>query len=133
MGKPYIRHSSVLVIDDNPTSLASVCTTLRLRGFEVSSASGSAEALGQLMTKEYLDLVLVGMDMPEMDGVAFATGLRRTDRFQSTRILMMSDHIEPPKSFCTIGQGERVLVLQKPIAPEVLVDEAIAAIASIPR
>lgn len=133
MGKPYVRHSSVLVLDYQMASLQAACESLSRRGFEVIAASSGGEAFDKLKGRSHIDLTFIDMDLSRSGGIAFADGLRQMECFRTTRILMMSSSTESPKSFCTIGQGERVLVLQKPIASEMLVDEAIAAIASVPR
>jgi CheY-like chemotaxis protein len=58
----------ILVVDDNPDSVAIMQGILESRGYDVAAASGGAEAL-QLLKKEAVDLVLLDIMMPEMNGI----------------------------------------------------------------
>jgi CheY-like chemotaxis protein len=58
----------ILVVDDNPDSVAIMRGILESRGYDVVAASGGAEAL-QLLKKEAVDLVLLDIMMPEMNGM----------------------------------------------------------------
>lgn len=58
----------VLVVDDNPDSVAIMRGILEARGYDVATAGSGAEAL-QLVTSEPVDLVLLDVMMPEMSGM----------------------------------------------------------------
>jgi CheY-like chemotaxis protein len=58
----------ILVVDDNPDSVAIMRGILESRGYDVAAASGGAEAL-QFLKKEAVDLVLLDIMMPEMNGM----------------------------------------------------------------
>ena len=58
----------VLVVDDNPDSVAIMRGILEGRGYDVAAAHSGTEAL-QFLKKEAVDLVLLDIMMPEMSGM----------------------------------------------------------------
>jgi CheY-like chemotaxis protein len=58
----------VLVVDDNPDSVAIMRGILEGRGYDVAAAHSGTEAL-QFLEKETVDLVLLDIMMPEMSGM----------------------------------------------------------------
>jgi signal transduction histidine kinase/CheY-like chemotaxis protein/HPt (histidine-containing phosphotransfer) domain-containing protein len=69
------RRCGVLVVEDNPVNQKVVATMLKKRGHRVVVASNGREAL-EALDKERVDLVLMDVQMPAMDGFE-ATGLIR--------------------------------------------------------
>ncbi len=58
----------VLVVDDNPDSVAIMRGILEAREYDVVAAGSGAEAL-QLIRNEAVDVVLLDVMMPEMSGM----------------------------------------------------------------
>ncbi|MBW1770366.1 MAG: response regulator [Deltaproteobacteria bacterium] len=61
------RRFGVLVVEDNPVNQKVAATMLKKRGHRVVVASNGREAL-EALDKERVDLVLMDVQMPEMDG-----------------------------------------------------------------
>ena len=76
----------VLLVDDEPRIVDSVRMNLELDGFEVSEANNGREALDKLR-RVMVDLVVLDVMMPEMDG--FET-LRELRRFSSVPVIMLT-------------------------------------------
>lgn len=66
----------VLVIDDNEINLKVVSSLLEMDGHHVVTANSGEQGL-QLIDRDRFDVVLVDIMMPDMDGTAFITNLRR--------------------------------------------------------
>ena len=64
----------ILVVDDDPSILATVSEILEFEGYPVSTASNGAEALAQIERRQP-SLILLDMRMPVMDGWGFARRL----------------------------------------------------------
>jgi CheY-like chemotaxis protein len=77
----------ILVVDDDPTILATVAETLDLEGYPVVTATNGAEALDAL-EREMPSLVLLDMRMPVLDGWGFVRVLR--ERGLNPTLVVMS-------------------------------------------
>ena len=65
----------ILVVDDDPTILATVSEALDLEGFPVVTATNGAEAL-DVLDRISLSVVLLDMRMPVLDGWGFMRAIR---------------------------------------------------------
>ena len=65
----------ILVVDDDPNTLASVARAFRMAGYEATVCDSAARAL-QLMAATRFDVVLSDVVMPGMDGIAMLEQLR---------------------------------------------------------
>jgi len=69
-------YAKVLAIDDEPLILRFLQYNLRLAGYDVCTASTGGEGL-RLMQSSPLDLVLLDLGLPDMDGLETLRQLRR--------------------------------------------------------
>ena len=76
----------VLVVDDEPQILRTLAINLRARGYDVATAGDGGEALTSAGSQPP-DVVVLDLGLPDMDGVAVITGLRR---WSSVPILVLS-------------------------------------------
>jgi DNA-binding NtrC family response regulator len=82
MSKPRL-----LIVDDDPGTLASLSRAFALEGYETITANSAAAALGRL-DRESVDGILSDVVMPEMDGLQFLEALR--DRATQAPVILMS-------------------------------------------
>jgi DNA-binding response OmpR family regulator len=68
---------AVLVVDDEAVTLKVLETALKKRGYDVTTANSSSDALG-LLNKNSYDIVIADIVMPDMDGFAFLAEVRKT-------------------------------------------------------
>ncbi len=66
----------ILVVDDEPSLVDSVSTALRYEGFDVIEATTGRAGLLAAQSNEP-DLIVLDVMLPDLDGVAIATRLRR--------------------------------------------------------
>ena len=81
--------ATVLVIDDVPVFRDVVQHALAAAGHVVLTATNGAEGLKRLESDK-VDLVLLDLAMPEMDGVSFLRRLREDKRFDALPVLVVT-------------------------------------------
>ncbi len=71
------RGGVILVVDDDPSLRRMVRTSLDRAGHQVIEAAGGREAIDTL-EQEKVDLILLDVTMPDVDGIEVCTEIRRT-------------------------------------------------------
>lgn len=108
----------ILHVEDNFENMLLVRRVLESEGYEVIEASNGREAL-EFLDSEQIDLALLDINMPDIDGYTLATRIRRTPRFAGMPILAMTANVMR-------GDRERSLqagcdgYIQKPIDIDML-------------
>ena len=77
----------ILVVDDDKSTRRFLSAVLKKNGYTVSTACNGEDAL-ELMDKEHIDLVVLDIMMPKMDGYEFTSILREAQN--NLPILMVS-------------------------------------------
>jgi two-component system KDP operon response regulator KdpE len=65
----------ILVVDDDTAILRLLSTNLKARGYEVITATDGEEAL-EAVQKDYIDLIILDIMMPKVDGVQVCCHIR---------------------------------------------------------
>src|SRR5688572_7383282 len=86
MSQPETRR--ILVVDDDPGVMAAHSRYVRAIGYEVESAADGFEALSKLALG--IDLVLLDISMPNMDGFEVAERIRALPEHASLPIVMVT-------------------------------------------
>lgn len=73
-----IRNEHVLIVDEEPTTREVVGEVLRDCGYRVSLAADGREAI-ELSSVRPPDLVLTGLSLPRLDGIALIRRLHQRD------------------------------------------------------
>jgi len=110
---------NVLVIDDSATTRLFYRTTLESAGFTVDEAANGLEGLEKTMLEPF-DLVIVDINMPKMDGIAFLTELRRREEIRGLPALVISTQQRDKDRARAHAAGANAYVV-KPIDPQALV------------
>ena len=77
----------ILVVDDDKNTRKYISAVLEAEGYTVSVAENGEEAL-EMTGKEFIDLVVLDVMMPKMDGYTFTKELREADN--NLPVLMVS-------------------------------------------
>ena len=80
----------VLTVDDDYRNVFAVAAVLEQEGVEVISAESGLEALKKLQDIPGIDVVLMDIMMPEMDGYETMRRIRTIDRFRSLPIIALT-------------------------------------------
>jgi signal transduction histidine kinase/ActR/RegA family two-component response regulator len=121
----------ILVVDDIATNRLVAVTFLRLMGASALECDSGAAAL-EVLSREPVDLVLLDMVMPDMDGLDALKAIRALTwgRAAPPVIAMTADATEERRRACLAAGLDGYVV--KPLSPEVL-SEALAQALGVPR
>lgn len=109
----------VLVIEDEPEVRRHVQQALDIEGYSVLTAADGHEGL-RLLREEPVDLVLVDLLMPGMDGLELIRQLRRTRL--TAKIIAMSGGIGDWNYLQVSAYLGAHMTLQKPFSRQMLLD-----------
>ncbi len=85
------QQTSLLVVDDDPSVLKLMHDFFRHRGFDVRAAPGGPEAL-QALAAGHVDVTILDLDMPKVDGWMVLGAMREDVRTWDTQVLLFSAH-----------------------------------------
>ena len=80
---------SIMIIDDQPEILELVSFTLQKEGYDVVPVEDAEKALQELKEKE-VDMFIVDIMLPGMDGFEFVRSIRATDKYKLTPVIFLS-------------------------------------------
>ena len=80
----------VLVVDDDVRNIFSLTAALEQHGLEVVFAENGREGIERLRTTPGIDIMLVDIMMPEMDGYETMREIRRDDSFRNLPIVAVT-------------------------------------------
>ena len=109
----------VLLIDDSATSRAVLRVYLTGRGYELIEVE-SAETGLQRAAEQVVDVVLVDLKLPGMDGLSFCRSIRLLDAHRTTPVILISG----TKGSNLLAESARAgarYFLSKPIDPPTLI------------
>ena len=100
----------VLVVDDDPPVLETLCDLVADLGHESVPAAGGREALELLAARPY-DVVITDLFMPEMNGLEFIRHLRELS--PEIPVILLSG--AAPPEVVAVLRAANVLCLRKPV------------------
>jgi DNA-binding NtrC family response regulator len=116
--------AKILLVDDEAPFVETMTKRLNKRGFDILSAHTGQEALDRLSADPGIDVVILDVKMPGMDGIQALEEIKR--RFPITEVIMLTGHatIESAIEGMRLGAFD---YLMKPCDMEQLVSKVEAA------
>lgn len=111
------RRNEILVVDDSPFFRHLLNPLLRQAGYDVTAVDSAATALALKDAGRRFDLIVSDLDMPEMDGFAFAEAVRSSREWRDTPLVAMCEVGEtgadrPEAAFVNfVGKNDRDALL----------------------
>jgi two-component system chemotaxis response regulator CheY len=102
----------ILVADDSSTVRKFVSFSLKMDNFEVITAEDGMDAL-EKMSQTHIDLAIVDLNMPNMDGFELIDTVRKSDDYKDLPIIILSSE----RGMVSKKRGEEVganVYLEKP-------------------
>lgn len=82
---------NILVIDDNPNSLQSLCLVLSDLGHVPTGLDDPTKAMG-LMAKKHFSLVITDIRMPGISGIELLTQIKKNPATKDTDVILITGH-----------------------------------------
>lgn len=114
----------VLIVDDSPAMRGFVRRVLEASGLDLGAAfeaSDGVEAL-DLLSKQWVDVILTDINMPRMDGEDFVKQLAISPAYAAVPVIVISTDATTARREHLLALGVRGY-LAKPFTPEMLREE----------
>ncbi|MCA9359014.1 response regulator transcription factor [Candidatus Kaiserbacteria bacterium] len=115
----------ILCVEDEDLILSMYEKRLAIAGAEVLGAIDGEQALNILAEKE-VDIVLLDLEMPNMDGVAVLESLSKSEKFSSIPVLILSNSSR-------VDDYKSIVALKEMGAVEVILKSNISLVALVER
>jgi CheY-like chemotaxis protein len=110
----------ILVVDDSPTQLKMITSSLQNLDCEVDTAMNGEEALEKIHANRP-DLVVLDVVMPKMDGFQVCRKMKASSEVRHIPVIMLSSKNQKADAFWGKKQGAATY-LTKPYEESVLLD-----------
>lgn len=113
------RMKNILIVDDEEEIRDLIAYNLQKEGYQTFSSGNGLEALKQL-THHSIDLILLDVMMPEMDGIEFCTHLRSKPEYDHIIVCFLTARGEDYSQIAGLDAGADDYI-SKPVKPRVLI------------
>lgn len=117
---------TILVVDDDESVLSFLSFSLKEDRFKVLEAD-NAEHAWTLLEKNPVDLVLLDIMLPQMNGFQMCKKMREEERFSKTPVLFITAYADPTSLSSTKECGAQGLI-EKPLMYNELLIQIIDAL-----
>ncbi len=114
---PRLRGKHILVIDDDSRNVFAIASTLELHGMRVTRAANGREGIDTLTRSGDVDLILMDVMMPGMDGYAAMSAVRQMPLFARLPIIAVTARAMPGDRDKSLAAGASDYVT-KPVDTE---------------
>ena len=84
------KDKTILMVDDDMRNVFAVSSVLEEKGMNIIVADNGREALEKLKCNDTIDLIIMDMMMPEMDGYEAMRAIRKTKKYKDITILALT-------------------------------------------
>ena len=95
---------SILVVDDDEKCQRLACDVLAHHGYRLHRAGSGEEAL-EFASASHVDLVLLDIQLPGLDGIETFKALRAMDGWRQVPVIAMTASVMPAESSTLLTQG----------------------------
>ncbi|MCT2560481.1 response regulator [Chryseobacterium herbae] len=89
-----MMNKKILIVDDDPRNIFALKLTLKSRGYQIESCTMAQEAI-QILKEKAIDIVLMDMMMPEMDGYEAIKMIRNTPYISQIPVISVTAQAMP--------------------------------------
>ncbi len=114
---------TILAVDDHEDNLDLIEEALAGEGYKVYRARSGPDAIGLMMSTR-IDMVLLDLDMPEMNGIAVLEVIRYIPRLMRSQVIVQVS----PEGAHNVRRARELgasAILHKPLSPQAVRDEVL--------
>ena len=115
------KPGTILIVDDSKTVRESVSAILREQGHTIFEAQDGAKALWSLRSNPSIEIVLLDLEMPILNGLGLLRILRESDATRQLPVIMISSVADKTKVVDCLYAGANDFIHKPLFAQEVLV------------
>ena len=108
-----IKKSTILYVEDNPDNRSLIRRVLEAEGYAVVEAINAKQAL-ETLEKNEVNLVLMDINMPDMDGYTLTAKIKSVEKFSKIPIVAVTANVMRGDREKSLGAGCDGYI-QKPI------------------
>jgi CheY-like chemotaxis protein len=114
-------NSKILIVDDSSTNIVLLEAILNGRGYQIETAQSVKEAF-QIIKKESVDLILLDLLMPKVNGYDFLKELKTNESTMQIPVIIVSAVADPENKKKSIEMGALDFI-NKPIDIQDFIDK----------
>lgn len=114
------KTKSVLIVDDESTNILALAAVLIPKGCSCTSALNGEQCMRILQQRPQLDVILMDIMMPQMDGVETIKLIRSIPEYARTKIIVVTADDSPTMRLRCMAAGANGFVA-KPVDADLLV------------
>lgn len=128
--QPQLTGKQLLVVDDSPINRQILVLQAQSWGMDVHAVASAEEALSVLEAKQPLDLAILDMQMPQMDGLSLGATIRRQAGYQNLPLVLLTS-MGKPDNMAAVS-AEFAACLTKPVKQSQLYNALICVLGMQP-
>ena len=109
---------TILIVDDSATIMKLLAYILKRKNYVIAEAEDGMDAMEKLSHVQ-VDLVIVDLNMPNMDGIEFVKNLRDNYYYMDTPVIMLTTTKDDKLKKDAFDAGVNMF-LNKPVQPNFL-------------
>ena len=87
-----LNKGTILYVEDNPDNRNLIRRVLSAEGYSMIEASKAEQAIEKLES-EHVDLILMDINMPDMDGYTLTSRIKEIDKFSKIPIIAVTANV----------------------------------------
>jgi CheY-like chemotaxis protein len=120
---------NILIVDDDSFLLDMYSLKFAQKGFEVTTAPGTMEALEKLRGGLRADIIVVDLVMPAMDGFEFLDHVRTEGLAEGAMVIVLSNLSDQTDIDRALAQGAKGYIVKASATPTEVVDRVLETVA----
>lgn len=84
-----MEHKKILVVDDDKAFLDSICTILKMEGFDVYEAT-TAESGFEAVVNNKPDLIMLDINLPDKNGFEVLSAIKKSKTFSKIPVFLIT-------------------------------------------